>query len=63
MTGNVRMVFTCTERYWKEEVYNLLCTLLMNRTKNNRTYILGQFTLGEKIANVREGDSLGQPGW
>lgn len=48
MTGNVRTIFKYTERYWKKEVYNLLCMLLMNKTKNNRTYILGEFTLGEK---------------
>lgn len=56
MTGNVRTIFKYTERYWKKEVYNLLCMLLMNKTKNNRTYILGEFTLGEKNCKCyREG--------
>ena len=35
----------------------------MNRIKNNETYILGEFMLGVKFANIRERDLPGQRGW
>lgn len=48
MAGNIVMGFRHKERYRKK---NLLFMLLINRTKNNRAYILEE-RLGEKSSSL-----------